>query len=237
MTFDAPFPPYRRAALLARVQADPLARDAWEEARAHMRADAAHDAEHLLRVAHGTLALAHGVPEGLALAAALLHDVVNLPKNSPDRARASERSAAHVAAFLRARGVPDGDAALAADAVRTHSFSRGEAPVSALGDGLQDADRLDALGAVGLARWLATNAALGTALAHPDDPWAEARDLDEGAFAVDHALAKLVRLPATMRTARGRAEAGRRAGVLHAFLTALGEEIGVPYPGGGRSDG
>ena len=57
--------------------------------------DPGHDLQHALRVARWTLRLSDGqVPPRLALAAAVLHDIVNLPKDSPDRAQASERSAA-----------------------------------------------------------------------------------------------------------------------------------------------
>ena len=132
-----------------------------------MATDAAHDVEHLLRVAHWAERLA---PEGegrLAVAAALLHDVVNVPKTSPDRARASERSADVARALLPSLGFTDADAALVADAVRDHSFTRGAVPASALGRAVQDADRLEALGVIGTFRCVATGVRFGGTSATP----------------------------------------------------------------------
>jgi uncharacterized protein len=217
-----------RAELLARIDADEALRAILAEVRARMATDAAHDVEHLLRVAHWAERLA---PEGegrLAVAAALLHDVVNVPKTSPDRARASELSADVARALLSTLGFTAAEAALVADAVRDHSFTRGAVPASALGRAVQDADRLEALGVIGTFRCVATGVRFGGAFSHPDDPWAEARPLDDARYAVDHFFTKLLRLPATFHTAAGRAEAERRAALMRELLAAYGEEIGAP---------
>jgi uncharacterized protein len=72
---------------------------------------------------------------------------------------------------------------------------------------VQDADRLDALGAVGLARMFYTAGRMGCALAHADDPMALHRELDDKMYSLDHIEVKLAALPAKMQT-----EAGRRIG-------------------------
>ena len=74
------------------------------------------------------------------LVAALLHDAVNPPKDSPERARASERSAELARTRLPALGFDDAAVTRIADAVRDHSFSRGAVPATVLGCALQDAD-------------------------------------------------------------------------------------------------
>ena len=95
---------------------------------------------------------------------------------------------------------------------------------------LRDADRLDALGAIGLARWFAVSAAMGTALYDPDDPFALARDLDDRRYALDHWQVKLGRLSQGMLTARGRQLAtARRAGMV-VVLRDLAAEIGADLP-------
>ncbi|MCP5995663.1 HD domain-containing protein, partial [Klebsiella pneumoniae] len=71
-------------------------------------------------------------------------------------------------------------------AIEAHSFSAGIAPQSLEAKIVQDADRLEALGAIGLARVFAVSGALGTALFDADDPFAGARALDDKAFALDH---------------------------------------------------
>ena len=70
--------------------------------------DAAHDLEHLRRVAANALALARaeGARPEIVLAAAWLHDCVIVPKNSPRRAQASALSARRAGLFLRRAGFP-----------------------------------------------------------------------------------------------------------------------------------
>jgi uncharacterized protein len=221
--------------LLARIAADPALASLLAEARARDEAlgvpDPTHDAAHLLRVALWTLRLgAGGVDAREAIAAALLHDAVHVPKDSPDRAKASERSAAFAAARLAELGFkPDAIARIAA-AVRDHSFSRGAVPESALGSALQDADRLEALGAIGLLRTISTGVRMGGEWFDAKDPFAHGRDLDDTKYSVDHFFAKLLGLPETMRTGEGRVEAQRRRALLRTFLNALADELEEPRP-------
>jgi uncharacterized protein len=200
--------------------------------KARMATDPAHDLGHLCRVAVWTARLGapEGVPARLAVAAALLHDVVNVPKGHPDRAKASALSADVAREVLPPLGFTPGEVEDVAGAVRDHSFTRGAVPASALGRVLQDADQLEALGALGVFRCLVTGAALGAEFFDADDPWAARRALDDRRFSLDHFFVKLLRLPETLHTDAGRAEARRRVRTMHAFLHALGDEIGHPAP-------
>ena len=214
---------------------------AEDEALAHlyeivcvrMEADPAHDLGHLRRVAVWTVRLGadEGVPARLAVAAAFLHDVVNVPKGHPDRARASTLSADVAHEVLPSLGFAPDEVEAVAEAILDHSYTRGAVPTSALGRALQDADRLEALGALGIYRCLVTGAQLGADFFDADDPWAEQRALDDRRYALDHFFVKLLRLPDTLLTEAGRAEARHRAETMQAFLRALGVEIGLPWPG------
>lgn len=201
-------------------------------ARARTSDDPGHDLAHCLRVACWAVTLGRplGVPAREAVAAALLHDIVNVPKNHPDRARASELSAAVAREHLPAFGFDAAATERVAGAVRDHSFSRGAVPETPLGDALQDADRLEALGVIGLFRCVSTGVLMGARYFHDDDPWATSRELDDRAFSIDHFATKLLKLPATMRTAAGRAEAERRAAYLQATLDGLALELGIARP-------
>lgn len=172
--------------------------------------DGAHDVNHLHRVWHVATRLLKDHPEAdslVVLAACYLHDVVNLPKDHPERASASRLAAREASRKLDAAGFPVEKISGVAHAIEAHSFSAGIAPMTIEAKIVQDADRLDALGAVGLARMFYTAGRLGSALAHPDDPLAANRPMDDRMFALDHIECKLATLPATMRT-----EAGRRLG-------------------------
>ena len=199
------------------------------EARARDGAtsDPTHDVAHALRVALWTIRLGGAeVDAREAVAAALLHDAVNPPKDSPERLNASERSAELAAARLPALGFAPEVVMRIADAIRDHSFSRGAVPQTTLGRALQDADRLEALGAIGLLRCISTGVRMGGDWFEGDDPFAAERPLDDKRYSVDHFYAKLLTLAGTMRTEAGRAEAERRTAFLRAFLAQLGDELG-----------
>jgi uncharacterized protein len=225
-----------RAALDTLFAADPDLAALLTFARARSSTDPGHDLAHCLRVAQWAVTL--GAPLGVAareaVAAALLHDIVNVPKDHPDRAKASTFSADFAREHLPAFGFDPDSIARIAGAIRDHSFSRGATPETALGDALQDADRLEALGVIGLFRCVSTGVLMGARYFHDADPWAEARPLDDRAFSIDHFAVKLLRLPATMRTPAGRAEAERRAAYLRHTLDELAHELGItaaPRPG------
>ncbi|MEL6180375.1 MAG: HD domain-containing protein [Myxococcota bacterium] len=220
-----------RQALLDTIGAHPQLSAVLEHVRNAAGDDASHDLDHTLRVAHWTLTIAgDAVEPKLAIAAALLHDVINVPKNDPRRAQASTLCAEHVRTFLPGLGFDPDEIELIADAVRDHSFSRGAVPASALGRALQDADRLEALGAIGLMRTFATGARMGARFFHNDDPWGDDRSWDDQRYSIDHFFTKLLRLPSTMLTERGRAEGRRRVRLMETFLQELGREIMRPPP-------
>lgn len=196
--------------------------------------DSAHDLAHIQRVWANarTLAAEEGVPAGRVLmGAAWLHDLVALPKDHPDRADASRLSAEAATAILNSLGFSAKETAAASHAIAAHSFSSGIVPETPEARILQDADRLDALGAVGLARVFAVAGALGRPLYDPDDPFAVRRGVDDSRWTLDHFAAKLLRLPATMQTAAGRRIAEKRAAYLRAYLSDFAAEIGARPPG------
>jgi uncharacterized protein len=210
-----------------------IERDPMLSALAHYVApqlgdDPAHDLAHCMRVALGTIRIGGDAIEPRhAIAAALLHDVVNVPKDSGQRASASEASATVARELLPRHGFSAAETELIAHAVRDHSFSRGATPQTPLGKALQDADRLEALGAIGIVRCLLTGVRMGAQPFDPEDPFAQRRALDERRWSVDHFFTKLFGLPDTMQTEAGRAEAAQRVQLLHDFVAALGRELGV----------
>lgn len=215
----------------------PWARYAWGDALltrlgAHIAAephprDAAHDLSHILRVARlaATIAEEEGADVEACVAAALLHDLVYLPKNHPDSRLTAERAARMVPAWCEELGLA-GRAHLIARAVETHSFSGGRRAGSLEAEVLQDADRLEGIGAIGVARAFATGQSFGAQLWHGEDPWAEARPLDDKAYSLDHFARKLLGLADAMNTAAGRRLASARHRAMVDYLEALRGELG-----------
>lgn len=135
-------------------------------------------------------------------------------------------AAAAATRFLSGIDYPGERLAAVAHAIEAHSFSAGIAPQTLEAQVVQDADRLDALGAVGLARTLMLGAAMGRPLYHPDEPFPIERPADDMTASIDHFYTKLLHLADRMHTAAGRAEAAQRTAFLRAFLVQLGAEIG-----------
>ncbi|MFL6675289.1 MAG: HD domain-containing protein [Massilia sp.] len=189
--------------------------------------DGAHDASHLERVWRNAQQLLASHPEADALvvmAACYLHDLVNLPKNDPERNQASRRSAQLARHQLAWMDFPADRLDAVAHAIEAHSFSAAIAADTIEAKIVQDADRLDGLGAVGLARMFYTAGRMQWALAHGDDPLGERRELDDQAFSLDHIPLKLARLPAMMQTEAGRALGEQRVASLLAFREAFAAE-------------
>lgn len=192
--------------------------------------DGAHDINHLHRVWHVAQILLADYPEADALvvqAACYLHDLVNLPKNHPDRSQASRRAARLACDKLAMAGYPADKMEGVAHAIEAHSFSASITPVTIEAKIVQDADRLDALGAVGLARLFYTAGRMGSAFAHPADPLALQRELDDRAYALDHIELKLAKLPATMQTLAGRTLGEARLEWLRNFRETFVAEWGT----------
>ncbi len=202
--------------------------------RANVGEDPAHDLDHLQRVWRTAKALAStetltspgtSVNMLVVLAASLLHDIVNVPKDHPDRSRASRLSADLADALLRDMGFPEDLLPPTRHAIEAHSYSAGIEPLTIEAKIVQDSDRLESLGAIGIARCFATSGLMKRALFHGEDPLAQTRPLDDLQYALDHFEAKLFRLPETMQTMAGRARALERANFLRAFRTQLLAEI------------
>lgn len=192
-------------------------------------ADPAHDLSHLDRVWTNAqeIAAGEGLPPSAALvAAAYLHDLVNLPKDHPDRGSASRRSAEAAVPLMTALGLDPAEVEDAAHAIAAHSFSAGIAPRTLLARVVQDADRLESLGAIGIARTLLVGGRIGRPLLDGADPFARRRPTDDGRFCLDHFEAKLLRLAEGMTTATGRRMAAARTTTLRHYLSALAQEIG-----------
>src|SRR5271168_1197457 len=158
--------------------------------------DGSHDISHLNRVWRTArlIAAEEGGDLRLLAAAVLLHDCVAVEKDSPLREHASRLSAEKAQQMLEELQWSGAEVEAVTDAIRTHSYSAGLTPGSLEGRILQDADRLDAIGAVGIARCFYTAGRMGSRLYDALDPQAKERNLDDRRYALDHFPIKLLRL-------------------------------------------
>lgn len=218
-------------AILTEIQAHPKLAAVLNVVEQEFESDPAHDLSHLLRVASLALTIAPELPRASIIAAALLHDIVNLPKDSPLRANASQQCADRAREILRSIDFSsDSEIESICEAIHDHSYTRGATPRSLLGKALQDADRLEAIGALGVLRCIATGVRLGASLFDPHDPWAKNRPLNDQRYSIDHFFTKLLRLEASFQTPRGRELARERTVIMQRLLEQLGRELDEPIP-------
>jgi uncharacterized protein len=204
----------------ARLRADALARIAG--------AEPAHDALHVERVMTSArrIAAAERANVDVCVTAALLHELFNYPKSHPDSSRSGDICADHAAAMLREHDFDDAFIERIAYCIRVHSFSRGIMPETLEAKVLQDADRLDAIGAIGIARCFATSADMKRPFYAPDDPFCRERAPDDKQWGIDHFYKKLLRIGDGLHTATACAIAAERIAFMRAYLDQLEREVG-----------
>ena len=167
-----------------------------------------HDAAHMIRVYENTMLLAEtepgGDPEVMALAA-LLHDV-------DDHKLFATRDNRNARSFMEQHGISSEKTEAVIDVINSVSFSqnRGKRPATLEGRIVQDADRLDAIGAVGIARTFAYGGKHG-------------RPLEAS---IQHFHEKLLLLRNEMNTDSAKGIAEQRHAFMLAFLQEFAAETG-----------
>jgi len=190
-------------------------------------ADLAHDISHVKRVVNNCLYLTdiEGANSEITLVSAWLHDCVAVAKDSPLRSRGSRLAAAAATDFLSGINYPSELIPEVYHAIEAHSYTADISPRTLEAQVVQDADRLDSLGAIGIARCLLVGGHLHRPLFDVEDPFCDFREPDDSRFTIDHFYAKLFKLPDTMQTGAGRDEARRRAALMQDYLDQLRAEI------------
>lgn len=208
------------AALMKRLRA-------IAEARAE-GAGPAHDFFHVLRVTENARRIgeAEGARLDVVVPAALLHELFNHPKGHPESHRSGDVCAEHAEIVLRDEGCPAELIGPICACIRDHAFSKGVVPQDIEGKVVQDADRIDAIGAIGIARCLATCAEMGRPFYAPSDPFCREREPDDKAWGIDHFYKKLLKIPDILHTRTARVMAAERVAVMQAFLLQLEREVG-----------
>jgi len=188
--------------------------------------DASHDISHFRRVWKIADQLSSSDSDKLViLASCYFHDIVSHPKDSPKRSQSSKEAAIKAKGILREMNFPFDRIDHVGHCIEAHSFSANIEPETLEAKVVQDADRMESLGAIGLARTFYVAGRMGSQLFSNEDPFAEKRGLDDKSFAIDHFKAKLLNLPRTMKTDAGKKEATRRARILENFLADLKAEL------------
>ncbi|MCL5424480.1 MAG: phosphohydrolase [Gammaproteobacteria bacterium] len=191
--------------------------------------DEAHDACHTIRVVEAakTILCEEGGDPFVVITACYFHDCISLPKNDPKRKLSSKLSAEKCIGILKENfnDFPQDFYNNIYHAIHAHSFSANIPPKTLEAKIVQDADRLDALGAIGLARVFYIAGSMGQALWDEFDPFALRREVNDKVFALDHFQTKLLKLPDSMNTTKGKDLAKDKCNYLIDFLENLSTEL------------
>jgi uncharacterized protein len=189
--------------------------------------DPAHGFDHVRRVVDTAtrIAVAEEADVPVVRAAAWMHDLVTLPKDNPLSRTSSVMSAKAAAGILSGLGFSILFVGPVAHAIEAHSFSAGIEPETLEARILRDADRIDALGAIGIARCFAVSGSIGRPLFHPDDPLAKERTANPSAWCLDTFPSKIFPRIEGVTTETGRMIAEERLQYMKEFMTRVGDEL------------
>lgn len=194
--------------------------------------DPSHDWNHIMRVLGNALHLARheGGDLDVIIPAVYFHDAVNYPKNDPRAAQATRESAA--AADMELRQIKDYPAEkipAVQTAIMEHSFSAGLQASTLESQIVQDADRLEATGAISIMRTFASTGQFQRPFYNLADPFCENRTPDPKENAIDLFYVRLLRVKDTMNTPSARELAERRTVFLENFLLELKDELALSW--------
>ncbi|MCX8792986.1 HD domain-containing protein [Vibrio parahaemolyticus] len=192
-----------------------------------MQVDAAHDIEHVKRVVKTAKQLCEEENADIAivLPAAYLHDCFTYPKDHPNRKQSSAIAAKKAIAYLESIQYPQQYHDAIAHAIEAHSFSANIRPNTLEAQIVQDADRLDALGAIGVTRCIQVSTHFNAQLYNDNDMFAKERELNDKQFTVDHFQTKLFKIVDTMNTESAKLEANKRKAFMQTYLKQLYDEV------------
>lgn len=194
-------------------------------------ADLIHDFEHVERVYRMAEKLAESVGADLEIvrAAALLHDAEGSASGAKTRIRHHHQSAEFAGEILSQAGWPEDRIAAVQHCIRAHRFrSDGESPKTLEARVLFDADKLDVLGAIGVARVIGYAAINGQPFyAEPSPRFLESGKKEPGEphSAFHEYLFKLRKIKDLLYTQTARALATERDSYLREYFQRLKTEI------------
>lgn len=200
---------------------------AFMEEVCNQNPDPSHDLLHVKRVTELARELAEreNADLNVVIPAASLHDCVYISKADPRRKMASRLSADKAVSLLMEWGYPQQYMEAIHHAVAAHSFSANIEALTLEAKIVQDADRLDAIGAIGIARCFAFSGLSNRPFYNEQDPFCSERELDDSTNSLDHFYVKLLKISETLHTRSAKLEADKRYATMQSFLSGLKEEL------------
>jgi len=193
----------------------------------YLKNDPSHDFEHIMRVYKNAekICKTESVNKKLVLISVLLHDIVKKSQSRKSSKSSADLSAEKSLEILKKLNMSKLEINIITEAIRNHSFTKKKISKTIEGRILQDADRLDAIGAVGISRAFCVSGVKNRPFYNPNNPFAKKRTLNDKKWTLDHFFKKLLLLENQMNTKFGKIEARRRTIILKKFIDNLKLEI------------
>jgi len=190
--------------------------------------DPSHDINHVLRV----LAIAEKITkeEGadleVVIPASLFHDIIVYQKNDPRSKNETEESAEFAADILKKiENYPSKKIERVKKAIKQCSFSKGIVPDDIESKILQDADRLEATGAISIMRTFSSGGQMNVFFYNPEDPFCQKGECVSFRSCIDLFYQRLLVVEKGIYTKMGKQIAKRRTKFLVDFLDEFKQEL------------
>lgn len=190
--------------------------------------DPSHDVNHALRV----LALSEKIAKrescdlDIIIPAAVFHDIINYPKNHHKRLYSSDESARQTKKILKQlNSYPKHKIDKVCETIRLCSFTKGLTPDFLEAKILQDADSLEAMGAISIMRTFSSAGIMNKTFYDATDPFCKRRKPNDSKYALDLFFTRLLVVQRRLHTETAKKMAERRVKFLKTFLRELRFEL------------
>jgi len=190
--------------------------------------DPSHDLEHAIRVLRNSEMIAREERADLdvIVPASLFHDLITYAKDDPRSENAAKESAERARDILAGLSeYPAEKIGKAYDAIYCCSFRKGIVPESIEARILQDADGLEATGAISIMRTFSSTGQMHRQFYEPGDPFCERRTPNDLKYGLDLFYTRLLVVESRMHTKTAKEIAARRTRFLRDFLDELKIEL------------
>lgn len=190
--------------------------------------DPSHDINHTLRVLSlaEKIAIKDKADLDIVIASAIFHDVIVYPKNHIKRLSSSKESSSFAREILiKEKSFPRRKIKKTCEAIELCSFTKGIKPDFLEARILQDADSLEAMGAISIMRTFSSAGQMNKSFYNEDDPLCRKRKPDDNKYAVDLFFSRLLIVSERLNTRTAKALAKKRINFLHSFLKQLEFEL------------
>ena len=197
-------------------------------AKTRVRNDLSHDFNHLYRVLKlaERIAKSENADLDVIVPAALFHDIIVYKGTSKAKYEVAESASLATKILKNMKDYPQSKIKQVVYAISVCSYSKNIKPETLEAKVLQDADLLEATGAISIMRTFSSSIIMHIkSFYNPIDPFCKKRQAEDRIYSLDLFFARLLVVNKRINTKAGRQIAKRRISFLYKFLNELNLEL------------